>query len=404
MFDSLITGLWIAIQVIIGYNLILPLVLFIWNLLKGKDRDQVIKSVGEENDYGIIVTAYEQTDSLPAVVESLLKLKYENFLIYIVADKCDISRLSFASEKVILLRPEETLASNTRSHFYAIRNFRRAHNRITIIDSDNLVHPDYLNELNVFFDQGYNAVQGVRAAKNLNTTLACLDAARDVYYHFYDGKILYNLGSSATLAGSGMAFSTSLYRSCLEGRDVSGAGFDKVLQYEILKQEARIAFAEQAIVYDEKTAKSDQLVNQRSRWINTWFKYFKFGFNLIAEGIKNFSTNQTLFGLILLRPPLFIFLILSAFFGAINLFIDPFISLVWVAAFFAFVLGFALALMSSNTDKRIYRSLINIPRFMFFQVLSLLSARKANQRSVATRHSSQTKIEEIIDLQEQPLK
>jgi hypothetical protein len=47
---------------------------------------------------------------------------------------------------------------------------------------------------------GFAAVQGERKAKNLDTTYACLDAARDIYYHFYDGKLLFHIGSSATLA------------------------------------------------------------------------------------------------------------------------------------------------------------------------------------------------------------
>jgi cellulose synthase/poly-beta-1,6-N-acetylglucosamine synthase-like glycosyltransferase len=339
-----------------------------------------------ESDYGIIVTAYEQVDSLPPVIASLLRLNYSNYLIYIVADNCDITGLDFNDDRVILLRPEETLASNTRSHFYAIRNFKRDHERLTIIDSDNLVDPEYLHELDRLFAKHFLAVQGVREAKNLNTTYACLDAARDIYYHFYDGKVLFGIGSSATLAGSGMAFTTKLYRDSLENTDITGAGFDKVLQSIIVGRNLRIAFTDKAIVYDEKTTQSDQLVKQRSRWINTWFRYFKFGFTLLFKGIRNFSRNQFVFGLILLRPPLFIFLILSVFCLVANLFISMTAVLVWLIGVCTFVLGFYIALAKSDTDKRIWQSLINIPKFVFYQVLSLLKVRNANKHSVATTH------------------
>jgi len=373
--------IWILLQVLIGYNLYLPMLLFIF-YRKSKETLPVVY----ESDYGIIVTAYEQTDSLPAVVTSILKLNYTNYLVYIVADKCDITGLDFNDERVVLLRPEETLASNTRSHFYAIRNFKRPHARLTIIDSDNLVAPEYLHELDKYFDKGFLAVQGVRDAKNLNTTYARLDAARDIYYHFYDGKILFGIGSSATLAGSGMAFTTQLYRDSLENTDITGAGFDKVLQSIIVGNDLRIAFADKAIVYDEKTTHADQLVKQRSRWINTWFKYFKFGFTLVFKGITNFSRNQFLFGLILLRPPLFIFLILSVVFMLINFFISTTAVFIWLLGLILFVTGFYIALAKSDTDKRIYQSLINIPKFIFYQVLSLLKVRNANKHSVATTH------------------
>lgn len=384
-FQDIIKLIWYVFQVAIGYNLVLPfLLLFIYAIVNSKKGN--LEKPSLEADYAIIVTAYEQTTLIPAVVASLLKLNYRNYIIYIVADKCDVSNLHFEDERVVVLRPEQTLSSNTRSHFYAINRFIRAHERLTIIDSDNLVDPNYLNEINLFFDQGYSAVQGVRDAKNLDTLYAALDGARDIYYHFYDGKVLFNVGSSATLAGSGMAFTTQLYKDCLAHQDITGAGFDKILQKEIVSKGYRIAFAERAIVYDEKTSKSDQLVNQRARWINTWFKYFSFGFGLVGKGFTKLNWNMFLFGLILLRPPLFIFLLIGLFCMLLNLILNPFIALLWLLGYMIFIVGFILALSINKTDPRIYKSLWGIPKFIFYQVLSLLKVRNANKRSVATKH------------------
>lgn len=384
-FQYIIELIWIFFQIAVGYNLVLPFIMLLFYALFANKKKHVIAEK-VESDYAIIVTAYEQTTLIPSVVASILKLNYSNYLIYIVADKCDVSDLQFEDERVVVLRPEQTLASNTRSHFYAIQRFKRPHERLTIIDSDNLVDPNYLLELNHFFDQGYSAVQGVRDAKNLDTLYAALDGARDIYYHFYDGKVLFNVGSSATLAGSGMAFTTKLYNECLAHQDITGAGFDKILQKEIVSRGYQIAFAEDAIVYDEKTSKSDQLVNQRARWINTWFKYFSFGFGLISKGISKLNWNMFLFGFILLRPPLFIFLLIGIFCMLINLILNPFFAFIWLLGFILFVLGFVLALAINNTDARIYRSLWGIPKFIFYQVLSLMKVRNANKHSVATKH------------------
>ncbi len=394
MITSLANIVWIIFQLLIGYNLVFPFFLYLIYLLK--KENSISKNISsDEADYAIIVTAYEQTHTLPPVIDSLLKLDYKNYLIYIVADKCDVSNLKFDDEKVIVLRPENTLGSNTRSHFYAIHRFKRNHDRLTIIDSDNLVEPSYLKKLNPYFDAGFEAVQGERKAKNLDTTVACVDAARDVYYHYFDGQILFAVGSSATLAGSGMAFTVDLYRKCLEHLDITGAGFDKVLQKEILSRKYRIAFTKDAIVYDEKTSRSDQLVKQRARWINTWFRYFKFGFVLVAKGIFNFNWNQFVFGFILLRPPLFIFLILSFLLMCANIFIDPIIALTWLIGFILFTAGFFIALLNSDTDKRIYQSLGGIPKFIFYQILSLMKVRNANKHSVATQHYHDKKLDEV---------
>ncbi|TKC09322.1 glycosyltransferase [Pedobacter frigoris] len=379
--------LWIALQLLIGFNLVFPFFLYVlWKIRLIFQKRQPEVPLTEQADYAIIVTAYQQTDMLPYVVSSILKLNYSNYLIYVVADNCDVSGLDFNDERVVLLRPPETLASNTRSHFYAINHFHRPHERLTIIDSDNLVEPEYLNELNHLFNKGFKAVQGVRKAKNLDSTFSCLDAARDIYYHFYDGKVLFELQSSATLSGSGMAFTTALYKECLEHLDITGAGFDKVLQAEILKRNYRIAFTEDAVVYDEKTSRSDQLVKQRARWINTWFKYFKYGFTILGTGLQRMSINQILFGIVLLRPPLFMFILASGLFLLINIFISLTGVLIWAGAFFLFALGFYIALLHSNADSRIYKSLINIPKFIYFQLISLLKSRNANKTSIATTH------------------
>lgn len=395
MHNHALIYLWIIVQVLIGYHLVFPLILYALYKIKNKKKNNYTGRSENEADYAIIVTAYEQTEPLFAAVASLLKLNYKNYLIYIVADNCDITHLHFADNRVIVLRPPQTLRSNTRSHFYAINNFKRNHERLTIIDSDNLVDANYLNALNTYFASGFQAVQGIRKAKNLDTVFACLDAARDIYYHFYDGKLLFGAGSSATLSGSGMAFSVSLYKECLGHLDITGAGFDKVLQAAIVQRGLRIAFSEGAIVYDEKTSHSNQLVQQRARWINTWFKYFGFGFAILIKGIKKLNFNQFLFGLVLLRPPLFIFLISSFFCLIINIWISKLSAVCWLISFAFFIIGFIIALVHSKTDRRIYYSLVSIPGFMLLQVLSLLKARKANVYSVATTHIHNKTIEEL---------
>lgn len=395
MLLNLLHIIWIVFQAVIALILVFPVIsYFIYLIVKPRS----VKAVPASHtiyDYGIIVTAYKNSSNLPHVVHSLLRLNYKNFLVYVVADNCPDLIDDFEDERVITIRPDPVLANQVKSHFLAIDSFKRPHNIVTIIDSDNLVDPNYLDELNLQFSRGYSAVQGVRTAKNFDTVYACIDATNEIYYLFYDRKILFSIGSSAMLSGSGMAFTVDLYNACLRPLDTEGAGFDKILQKEILDRKYRIAFAEDAIVYDEKTSNADQLVKQRARWNNTWFRFFTFGFSLVAQGIKNFSINQFLFGFILLRPPLFILLSMSMFILIANIFISQVAAFIWCGLILIFSYGFFLPLLNSKTDKRIYQSLIHIPKFIFFQVLSLLKVRKANQHSVATEHVHNKDLEEI---------
>jgi cellulose synthase/poly-beta-1,6-N-acetylglucosamine synthase-like glycosyltransferase len=384
--DILLT-IWIVIQVLIGYNLIFPILLYGLYQLPSHKKNKRTGQTEELYDYAFIVTAYQFTDTLNAVVDSILRINYPRYTIYVVADNCDISTLNFRDERIVLLRPPEVLASNTRSHAYAITHFQGTHDVITIIDSDNIVDLRYIDELNKSFNAGFDAVQGLRAAKNIEGTIASLDAARDIYYHFYDGKLLFECGSSATLAGSGMAFKSQLYKRFLDEHSVSGAGFDKVLQAWLINEGMRIAFNERAIVLDEKTSRPDQLIKQRSRWINTWFKYSGLGFGILLRGIKQVSINQILFGIILLRPPLFIFLIASALCLLADLITGNFLAAgIWCISVLLFVISFFIALIHAGASKHIYRSLLNIPKFMALQMISLVKAKDANKISVSTQH------------------
>src|SRR5687767_8717418 len=104
---NLVKLAWIIIQIIIGYQLVVPFLFYLIYRLKGKESKLLPSNsnTSAARDYAIIVTAFEQTILLPQVVTSLLKLNYSNYLIYIVADKCDISNLHFDSDKVVLLKP-----------------------------------------------------------------------------------------------------------------------------------------------------------------------------------------------------------------------------------------------------------------------------------------------------------
>lgn len=380
--------IWIILQILLSISFLFPLLLLLVSKLREKPFLDKAKTAPAKLDYGIIVTAYQQVDLIPYVINSILNLNYEKYTVYVVADNCDISTLNYNNDKIKILRPKETLASNTKSHFYAINRFVRPHDIVTIIDSDNLVDSEYLNELNRFFANGYVAVQGVRKAKNLNTIYACLDEAGDIYYRYIDRKLMFDAGSSASLAGSGMAFTTAIYKKCLGHLIIEGAGFDKVLQYELLKRNEKIAFAEKAKVYDEKTAKPDQLVKQRARWINTWFRFWVLGLKMLFFSIISFNWNKFAFSVILMRPPLFILLITAGVCFIVDLWVMPFMALYWLLMGAIFILIFFIALNYFNANKKIYNSLLHAPKFIFYQLLAFLKVRKANKISVATEHYS----------------
>ncbi len=359
-----------------------------------KNSEQV-KYSSKETDVACIITAYKESDIVLPLVDSLLKQNYQNYLIYVVADNCDTSKLNFSSEKVIVLKPPNIIGSKFKSIYFGIENFIRPHKALAIFDSDNLAHPDFLKETNNYLTDNYVAVQGKRKAKNLNTKTACLDSANETYYNFTDREFNFRFGSSSALAGSGMTFEVSVYEKSLKDKKIVG-GFDKILQYEVVNSGYRIAFAANAIVYDEKVAESDQVVKQRTRWINSWFKYAYMGVILLFKGVLSFNLNKILFSLMLIRAPLFIIVLSSLFLSFIVFFIDIYSFAILFFSVIMFVVSFLLIMKINNIDERIWKSLYSIPLFIFYQIISLFRIKKANKSFLETKHTISNSIDDIL--------
>ena len=384
---------YFVLQFLFTIHLAFPLVLLLLYLISPSKK--FIKA-SKEYDFAAIITAYKETEIVIPLVDSLQKQNYKKYIIYIVADECDTELLNYSNDNIMLLKPRSKIGSKVKSIDFAVKNFIRNHDALIIFDSDNLAHPDFLLNVNTFFNEGFKAVQGERKAKNLETSYACLDEARDIYYNFYDRLVMFNVGSSSSLAGSGMAFDVKLYNNCLNPENIVG-GFDKILQANIISSGQKIAYAKKAVIYDEKVSKSAQLEKQRTRWINSWFKYFILGFGIFFRGIFSLDFNKTLFGFLLLRPPLFIFILPSVIILAVNYFVSLYMFYTVIIFFVIFIITFLLSLVLNKTDARVWKSLFSIPLFVFRQVLSLFHLKKANKQFLETEHTHLVYIEDVLE-------
>ena len=187
---------------------------------------------------------------------------------------------------------------------------------MVVFDADNLVHPDYFAKLNQYYQSGYEVVQTHMLSKNFDTVYARLDSIGHIFNTFTEREARMRLGLSSCILGLGISLKTKLYDE-IRYNDSLG-GFDKKLQAFMVKRVDQIAFANDVIVYDEKVADGDTFERQRTRWIYTYFKYFKDNFALLTLGLRKFKLNLIYFGFNALRPPLFLTLGAGFFFFLIN--------------------------------------------------------------------------------------
>lgn len=350
-------------------------------------------------DFACIITAYGDASQAITQVDSLLKQTWKSFHIYVVADHCQEKPQFTESPQLSVIYPEKSLHSKIRSIQLAIQSFVRNHSHILILDADNLLHPDCLQGLEESLRSGYTAVQGQRTAKNLDTPMAALDAMSEIYYNITQRFVPFRIGSSATIAGSGMAIEASFFRKYVQALTGDGSGLiiaeDKLLQMMLATEGHRIAYCREAIIFDEKVREGHQVQRQRTRWLKSWFDHWGQSMKIMLRGIGSLDWNGFYFGLMLSVPPMVMLVGAILLLIIAGIFVSPALS--WLAAISLgfFLLGFLLALALAPAPRRVWAAIPYIPSFAFRQILAMLKIKAASRDFMVTTHSQNQSIEEV---------
>ena len=351
-------------------------------------------------DYAVVITAYKNYMITVPSIDSFASQNYpgDKFHIYVVADACE-DAARYDSKNVTVLVPKAPLNSKVKSIEYAIDNFIRKPDYLIVMDADNLVLPGFLSEINNFAGPDKNAVQGRRTHKNLDTVYSCLDAAGEIYYNHTQRTVPFNLGSSAAIAGSGMAVKLSVMLSFLlsikKGNEIIVAE-DKLLQNYLVKNNSVISFAESALIFDEKISDGYQTQRQRTRWLNSYFINLKSALGIIYAGISNFSFNQIFFGIMTSYPPIITMITGSAFLFLMSILFGSPAWIIILAGWFIFGLNFLILLAVNKAKKEIWKSLLYIPLFAFRQITALFNMKKSNKDFMATEHKVTLSLKDVV--------
>jgi cellulose synthase/poly-beta-1,6-N-acetylglucosamine synthase-like glycosyltransferase len=387
-----------AVELWLAVYMLLPMFLLITKYLRqffSFSHKTKHDGVREKNySFAVIATAHQDTAMLPPLIDSLLKQFYSHYHLYVVADACDISNLQYTDEHVSILKPATDLHSKIKSIRYAIEHFQIQHDAIVVLDSDNLLHPNYLHIINKYFNKGYQIVQGNLQPKNADSDFALMDAAGDAFQSFTEREMRMELGLSSAIWGTGLAIDLNLYNEITYESNLGG--FDKRIQAVMVQKVKQIAYAKDAILYDEKINTGEALQRQRTRWIHAQFKFMKYGRELVSKGIQKGNFNLFYFGYILLRPPLSLLMLSAICFSILNYFLFPEFWYLWPLIIGLFVTAFLLIVTTQTARKIQFRSLLKMPLFAVRQLLAMLGLKKANKDFLKTSHNRVIFIDDLL--------
>ncbi|MEY3451470.1 MAG: hypothetical protein RL711_1296 [Bacteroidota bacterium] len=353
----------------------------------------------QERKFALVITAYQNVDITAPLLASLAQQTYRNHAVFLVADCCDIEAAQkiAAQYAIHLILPATPLRSKIKAIKTVVEQLDDSFDAIVIFDPDNLAHPQFLHTINATMDAGFEAVQGQRTAKNLDTTIACLDALGEYYYNVNTRLIPFSIGSSATIAGSGMAISLSLYKQYLQLAGVTEApgkviiAEDKILQTFLVSIGKTIAYAPKALVYDEKITTANQLQRQRTRWINTWFKHTREGVGLLQKR----SWHTTWFAMLTFYPPMFMQCLFAIALVGVDLVYMPSLTYVMLAGIAIYCIHFMHSLKIGKAPSKVVYAMFALPLFMYKQMISLIQMKKSNRDFMVTAHTKTIRIEDL---------
>lgn len=264
----------IPIQVIIVFFTLYYFVLAVFGMWRRKEK----KTYEPKHTFAVMVCAHNEEAVVGPLVENLKILDYPEDLydIFVVADNCTdktakIARQAGAQVYERFNKEEVGKGYAMGWMFDKIFAMDRKYDAAIIFDADNLVHPDFLLEMNHHMEKGEKVIQGYLNAKNPEDTWVAGTFAIAfwmVNHMWHLGK--YNIGLSTALGGTGMCISLDVLKKY--GWECDGLTEDMEFSLKVLTHGIRTCWAHDAIVYDEKPLTFMQSWRQRKRWAQGHFE------------------------------------------------------------------------------------------------------------------------------------
>jgi cellulose synthase/poly-beta-1,6-N-acetylglucosamine synthase-like glycosyltransferase len=270
-------------HVLIFINQLIPIFFVFFNLkqvfylivaLFKKEKKQV-REVSYHH-YAVLSCARNESTVIADLIDSIKAQTYPQDMIdvFVMADNCTDNTADIAASRGAHVYTRFNTEQVGKG--YALQalmerikeDYPDGFDGYLVLDADNILEPDYIEQMNIKFSDGHEIVTGYRNSKNFGDNWV---SAGNSLWFMWDSRFLnyprYMLGISCTVSGTGFLFSRRIaeemgawpYHMLTEDWEFS---FDQVTKGE------KIAFCRQAVLYDEQPTSFMVSCRQRIRWCN----------------------------------------------------------------------------------------------------------------------------------------
>ena len=271
----------------------------LWMQHKDKKKKAPAVQADEQlKHYAVLISARNEEQVIGQLLNSINNQTYKgDVTTFVMADNCtdDTYGEALRHGAVAYTRTSTTQIGKGYAMEALIKNIQRDYpegfDGFFVFDADNILTPNYIEEMHKCHLEGNEAITSYRNIKNYGDNWISsgygLWFLRETMYLNYTR---YKIGASAAISGTGFFFSNSVLK------DIGGWPFHLLtedIEFTINRvcKGRKIAFCRTAVFYDEQPTSLKQSITQRMRWARGYIQVFRhYGKDLISEIFRgNFS-------------------------------------------------------------------------------------------------------------------
>ena len=350
----------------------------------------------KERRFLILYPAYNEDAVILNSIDKFLYQKYpkNKYQLVVISDHMkDETNEQLRTFPITVLTPVFEKSSKAKAMQHAIQTVEDGgktiegdFDNIVVLDADNVVQEDFLHNLNILCNAGYDAIQCHRCAKNSNNDVAMLDGASEEINNTIFRKAHNRLGLSSALIGSGMCFDYELFKKNVF--QLSTAGEDREMEALLLRQGIFIKYAAEIHVFDEKVSNKDNFQRQRMRWmtaqVQSLLRQLPQIPNAFIHGNLNFIDKTIQQALI----PRSILIVVLTFFAILMTVLVPEWCAKWWWLLGALAAALFIAIPAQLRSSSLFGKVLSIPGLVFRMLKNLLHMDRKNTDFLHTTHDS----------------
>jgi cellulose synthase/poly-beta-1,6-N-acetylglucosamine synthase-like glycosyltransferase len=238
-----------------------------------KKREKQFENYPPLKKFALIIAAHNEEHVIAHIIESLSRQNYPKNLydIFVVADNCTDRTAEIAEEHGAKVYKRFNDEQRGKGHalewmFDKIYAMDGKYDVVSVFDADNLVSSNFLMEMNKQLCKGHKVVQGYIDSKNpFDSWITCSYSIAFWLSNRLFQLPRYYLGLSCGLSGTGFCIDISVLKEI--GWGATCLTEDLEFTMKLALHNKKVAWAHNAVVYDEKPLTLKQSWNQRKRWM-----------------------------------------------------------------------------------------------------------------------------------------